>query len=231
MTLKTLVAAGCASAIALTSASQAFAQAPAAPAAASPAIAQGAPITGLCMFSPEAVLANSTVGKFVQTRLQQLAAQVNAELQAEQTAIENDAKALDAQRASIAQDAFEQRGAAIQVRANAFQRKGQLRQREIEATRDKAFSRVYSDMEPYIGQAYAQKTCAILVNRQAVILGNQAMDITPAVITSLNGKVTQFQFDRERLDAAAPAAGARPPATAPAAARPPAPAATTPPRR
>ncbi len=205
MTFKTLVAAGTAAAIALSGATAALAQAPAA-APAGPAIAQGAPIAGLCMFSPEQVLATSTVGKFVQTRLQQLAGQVNAELTAEQTAIENDAKALDGQRASLAQDVFEQRGAAIQVRASAFQRKGQLRQREIEATRDKAFSRVYSDMEPFISQAYQQKTCAILVNRQAVILGNQAMDITPAVVTALNAKETQFAFDRERLDGPAPAA-------------------------
>ena len=210
MTFKTLVAAGTAATIAL-SATAAFAQAPAAAAPAAPAIAQGAPIPGLCMFSPEQVLGTSTVGKFVQTRLQQLAGQVNAELTAEQTAIENDAKALDAQRASLAQDVFEQRGAAIQVRASAFQRKGQLRQREIEATRDKAFSRVYSDMEPFISQAYQQKTCAILVNRQAVILGNQAMDITPAVVTALNAKETQFAFDRERLDGPAPAAPAAAP--------------------
>jgi len=211
MTLKTFVAGGAAVAIALSGATAAFAQAPAAAAPAAPAIAQGAPIAGLCMFSPEQVLGASTVGKFVQTRLQQLAGQVNAELTAEQTAIENDAKALDGQRASLAQDVFESRGAAIQVRASAFQRKGQLRQREIEATRDKAFSRVYTDMEPFISQAYQQKTCAILVNRQAVILGNQAMDITPAVITALNAKETQFAFDRERLDGPAPAAPAAAP--------------------
>jgi Skp family chaperone for outer membrane proteins len=218
MTFKTLVAGGTAVAIALSGATAAFAQAPrpAAPApapaaaapAAAPSIAQGAPIPGLCMFSPEQVLGVSTVGKFVQSRLQQLAGQVNAELTAEQTAIESDAKALDAQRASLAQDVFEQRGAAIQVRASAFQRKGQLRQREIEATRDKAFSRVYTDMEPFISQAYQQKACAILINRQAVILGNQAMDITPSVVTALNAKETQFAFDRERLDGPAPAAPA-----------------------
>jgi outer membrane protein len=36
------------------------------------------------------------------------------------------------------------------------------------------------------------------------------MDITPQVITGLNAKITQFSFDRERLDQAPPAAAAQP---------------------
>jgi outer membrane protein len=34
------------------------------------------------------------------------------------------------------------------------------------------------------------------------------MDITPQVVTALNAKITQFTFDRERLDQAAAPAGA-----------------------
>ncbi|WP_293906936.1 OmpH family outer membrane protein [Phenylobacterium sp.] len=217
MTLKTLAAAGCASVFALSGATAALAQAPAAPRPAAPAagptpqVTHGPPIAGLCMVSPDQVLASSTVGKYVQTRLQQLAAQVNAELTAEQTAIETDAKALDAQRATLAQDAFEQRGAAVQVRASAFQRKAQQRQREMEATRDKAISRVYDEMEPFISQVYQQKVCSVLLNRQAIVVANPAGDITGAVTTALNAKITQFAFDRERLDQApAPAAAAAP---------------------
>jgi outer membrane protein len=39
------------------------------------------------------------------------------------------------------------------------------------------------------------------------------MDITPQVVTALNAKITQFAFDRERLDQpqAAGAAGGAPP--------------------
>jgi outer membrane protein len=51
-------------------------------------------------------------------------------------------------------------------------------------------------------------------------LANPAMDITQQVVTALNGKITQFAFDRERLDAAAPTAAAPPPTQTPAAAAP-----------
>ena len=56
----------------------------------------------------------------------------------------------------------------------------------------------------------------MLFNRQVIVLANPATDITPQVITALNGKITQFAFDRERLDQAAVPPAARPAAAAPA---------------
>ncbi|MBL8556612.1 MAG: OmpH family outer membrane protein [Phenylobacterium sp.] len=221
MTFKTFAVAGTAVALALTSATSAAAQAPAAaaPAAAAPQVTHGAAPAGLCIVSPEGVLANSTVGKYVQTRIQQLAGQVNAELQSEGTAIQNEAKAIDAQRATLAQDAYEQRAAAVQVKASAFQRKQQLREQELQATQQKAINRIGEEMEPLIRQAYQAKGCAMLFNRQVIVLANPATDITPQVVTALNAKITQFAFDRERLDQqGAPAAAPRP--AAPAAAAP-----------
>jgi outer membrane protein len=219
MTFKTLAAAGTAVALALTSA-PAFAQAPAPATTAAPAVTHGAAVPGMCVISVEAAIGNSTVGRHVQTRLQQLMQQTNAELNSEKTSIENDAKALDGQRASLDQNSYEQRGAAIQVRANALQRKAQQREREMQVTEQKAFGRVGEEMEPLIRQAYQQKTCSVLFNRNAVVLVNPASDLTPQVVTALNAKITQFAFDRERLDQAAAPAAARPAAAAPAPAAP-----------
>lgn len=204
------------SAAALTVAvSPAMAQAP----AAAPAITHGAAINGLCVVSVENAIGASTVGKFVTTRLQQLVAQVNAELNAEKTSLDNDAKALDAQRATLDQTTLEQRYAALQVRGSALQRKAQLRDREVQATEQKALNRVGTEMEPMIRQAYQAKACSILINRNSVVLANPAADITPQVITALNGKLTQFTFDRERLDQNPSAAGggAPPPIQTPSA--------------
>jgi outer membrane protein len=62
-----------------------------------------------------------------------------------------------------------------------------------------------------IRSAYQQARCSVLIQRDSVVLANPAMDITPAVVTGLNAKITQFAFDRERLDqAAAPPAAAAP---------------------
>ena len=54
-----------------------------------------------------------------------------------------------------------------------------------------------------------------------MLLGSPSMDITPQVVTALNAKITQFQFDRERLDTAqAGAAGGAAPAVIQTPARP-----------
>lgn len=218
MTFKHIVAAGCAAA-ALSTGAAAFAQQAPAQAAA-PAVTHGPAIGGVCVLSVQGAIAQSTVGKHVDTRMQQIVQQTNAELNGERTSIENEGKTLDSQKATLDRTTLERRASDLQVRVNALQRKAQQREREIQVTEQKAVGRVGQEMEPIIRSVYQQRGCSLLVNREAVVIANPAMDITPNVVTALNAKITQFAFDRERLDAqAAPAATA---------ARPAAPAATPP---
>lgn len=225
MNFKTFAAAGCAAAAVLALAGQAVAQQrPAAPAAtppvaqtnAAPAVTHGPAVPGVCIMSIQGAIAGSTVGRYVDTRMQQIIQQVNGELNGERTAIENEGKTLEGQRATLDRTTLEQRSAALQVRVNALQRKAQQREREVQATEQKAIGRVGQEMEPLIRQVYQQRQCSVLLNRDAIVLGNPAMDLTPGVVQALNAKITQFAFDRERLDQQ-PAQAAAP--------------ATTPPRR
>jgi len=213
MTIKALVAATCVAAITVSASSAAFAQAAPA-AAAAPAVTHGPALPGVCVLSLEGAITTSTVGGYVQTRLQQIATQVQAELKAEDTALQNEAKTLEGQRASLDQNTFEQRATALQTKANAFQRKAQLRERELSATQQKALGRVGQELDPIVRQVYQQRQCSLLLNRDSVVIANPAMDITQPVVTALNAKIQQFSFDRERLDQAAT------PAQTPAAATP-----------
>ncbi len=181
-----------------------------------PTTQHGAPINNLCILSIEGAIGSSTVGQYVDTRMQQIIAQVNAELNAERTGIDNEAKTLDAQRATMDQSALEKRAADLQVRANSLQRKAQLRDREVGATEQKALGRVSQELEPLIRQVYQQKQCSVLLRRDAVVIASPAMDITPQIVTALNAKITQFAFDRERMDQPTTAASAPAPAPAPA---------------
>ena len=201
MKMQKLLVTVSAAAMTLATSVSAFAQA-----AAPPAISHGPAISGVCIVSLEGAIGGSTVGKYVQTRLNQIGTTVQSELGAEQTAIATEAKAIDAQRATLDQTAYDQRASAVQIRDNALQRKAQLRQREMQATQQKAVGRVGQEMEPIIRTAYQQAKCGLLLQRDAIVLANPAMDITPAVITGLNAKITQFAFERERLDQPLPTA-------------------------
>ena len=176
-------------------------------ATAAPAISHGPAIPGVCILSVDRAIAQSSVGQFVRTRLQQLAQQVSSELQPEDTALSTDVKALQAQRATLDQATLQSRGQALQTRATAFQQKYELRQRELQATQEKAFNRVAQELDPIAQQLYQQHRCSVLLNRQAVLIANPEMDVTAGAVTGLNAKITQFSFEREHLDtAAAPAA-------------------------
>lgn len=205
MKIKSILVATCVAAASLATASVALAQAaPAGPA--QPPITHGPAIPGVCVVSLEGAIGSSTVGKYVQTRLGQIGTQVQAELTAEQTAINTAAKALDAQKGTLDQGSFDKQAADLQLRANAYQRKAQLRDREMQATQQKALGRVGQELDPVIRGAYQQSHCSLLLQRDALVIANPAMDITSAVVTGLNAKITQFAFEREHLDQAAPVA-------------------------
>ena len=182
----------------------------AAPAAGTP-VQTGPAIANVCVFSNQGTIANSAVGKYVATRLQQIQAQVQAELQGEDTALQTDIKTYASQRATLASDAQQQREKALSDRAQALQAKAQLRQRELEATQQKALSRIVSEYNPIVLTVIKARNCGLVLDGQAVIVANPSMELTLDVAHQLDAKITQFPFEREHLDtgAAAPSAGAQ----------------------
>ena len=201
------------------SAGAAYAQAPAAPrpaaAAPAPTVPAGPAIPGVCVFYQDQVLGTSAVGKYVAQRWAQLRAQAAAEVSAEQTALDAEGKTLEGQRASISTDVYQQRALSINQRFEALQRKADLRSRELEATRQKAVARISTEIAPLLTQVYGGRGCGLMLERTGVYFFNPSMDVTVDVVKLLDVKITQFPFDRERLDqqpqgAAAPA-GAAPP--------------------
>jgi Skp family chaperone for outer membrane proteins len=202
------LSAAASSVVAIALATSASAQTAPAAAPAAPAVTHGPALPGVCIFSSQGAIGNSLVGKAVDARLKTIIQQVNAELTAERTGLDNEAKALDAKKATLAQDALEQQASALQVKANAWQRKGQLRQKEVEATEQKALARVYQELDTPIRQVYQAQKCSILFDRESVMLANPAMDITGAVVAALDARIKTLTFDRERLDQGAPGAAA-----------------------
>ncbi|MDR3507266.1 MAG: OmpH family outer membrane protein [Caulobacteraceae bacterium] len=191
-------------------AGQAFAQSAkpkaAAPAAAAPAarpLAMGPALPGVCIYSEEELVGGSAVGKFVIQRLGQLQSQVAAEVNGEKQSLETDAQAFETQKASLPADQAEQRVAQLNLRGNALQRKADLRNRELQATQQKALGRVIQEAEPMIRSTIEQRACSVVLNAQSVLTANPGMDITPSIIQVLDAKITQIQFDREHLDQAA----------------------------
>jgi outer membrane protein len=200
-------------AAALSVASGALAQAaqPARPAAQPAAPAQtplpsrpGPTIAGICVVDNEGALLASTVGAAYRARMNALSQQVTAELQPEQTAIQTEVTAVQALAQGAARTTREN---ALRTRAGNFQNLVNLRNRELEQTQARQLQRLSNEIRPVLDQVYTSRNCSIILDRAAVVAVSPAMDITGAVTTGLNARLTTITFDRERIQQ--PAAGAR----------------------
>lgn len=161
----------------------------------------GAPIPGLCMLSQSVVLSTAKVALAADARLKQLQQQVQTELKTEQTAIESDAQALQAERAGLSPDDFQKRQAPLQARVQAWQQKQEQRGRELAATREKALARIRAEAESVIAQAFRGHDCSVMIERSAVLLGDMTNDLTAEVVRGLDAKITTITFNRETLPA------------------------------
>ncbi len=168
------------------------------PPVASPTLG-GAPVPGVCLLSRPAVFATARVGAAATARLKQLADQAQAEVDAERKPVEADAKAFQQDQAKLSSAERQSRAQALEQRLRAVQQKTALRDREIEATRERAMARIVSAMQPVVAQAYQAKGCGLLIDRGSVLGGNMANDLTPAVIQGLDAKMTAIDFDLESL--------------------------------
>ena len=180
----------------------AAAKKPAAPAsaAANSSLSLGGPqIPGVCLLSQEAVFSVSKVGGAATTRLQQLLQQAQQEVGAERTAIDTDVKALQAQAGVLKPADVEGKREGLAARLQALQEKANLRNREVEATRQKALSRIAVDAQPVIAEVYKAHKCGLLINRSSVLGGNMGGDLTAEVVRGLDAKITTITFDRESL--------------------------------
>lgn len=159
----------------------------------------GDPVPGVCMLSREAVIAQSKVGQAANQRLGQLAEQARKQLEGQRAPLDADLKSFQQKAASLTEAQRKQQGEALQQRVQTFQgQAGQINQR-IQLTRAKAMQRIGQDAEPVIGTVYKNHRCGLLLDRDSVLGGNMANDLTADVIQSLDRKVTTISFELEPL--------------------------------
>jgi len=181
---------------------------------AAPALAQapavqplgGAVVPGVCLLSREAIFANAKVGVAASARLQQLTQEAQAEVETDRKALDVDLKAYQAEQAKLTPVQRQAKEQALAPRVQAMQTKAQHRSREIEATREKALAQIATTAQPVIAQAYKAKSCGLLVDRNSVLGGNLANDLTPDVVKGLDATMSTISFNREILPAVATAA-------------------------
>ena len=161
----------------------------------------GKPVPGVCLLSREAVFAQAKVGQAASKRLGELAEQARSQLANQRKPLDTDIQSFQQKASSLSEAQRKEQGAALQQRMQAFQSQaGELSQR-IQLTRAKAMGQIGQDAEPAVAAAYKSHQCGLLLDRDSVLAGNMANDLTTEVVQGLDRKTSSISFNLEPLPA------------------------------
>lgn len=164
----------------------------------------GPQIPGVCVYFNARAMAASTAGQAVQTRMEQLAQEVQGELTPYATAIQTEAQQLQTAGASLPADQLNQRRQALQQRVQEAQQLEATREAELRYTLGEQRRLLSNAIEPILVALYQERGCGIMIDRESVFIVNPAMDITDAVIQRLNAALPTLSFNRMPVPAQQP---------------------------
>ena len=159
----------------------------------------GPTIPGACLLSREAVLTNAKVGQAATTRLQQIAEEAQGQVNTERKPLDAEITALQAAADKLTSAERAKREQELNKKLAPLQAQAERLSQEIELTRRSALERISVEAQPVIAAVYKQKGCGLLIDRNMVLGGNFANDLTPDVVKGLDAKLTTISFNRESL--------------------------------
>lgn len=161
----------------------------------------GPVIPGVCVYYNARLLAQSSAGQAVEARMQQLAQEVQGELQPYATSIQSDAQQLQASGSSLPADQLQQRRQALQQRAQEAQQLEATRENELRYTLGMQRQAITEAVSPILTALYQEKGCGLLLDRESVFMMNPAMDVTDLAIQRLNTALPTLSFNRMAVPA------------------------------
>lgn len=157
----------------------------------------GPVIPGVCVLSRQVVFDASKVGQAANAKYKDLRDAAQAAVSAEEAKIVTDAKTVEGQKGSLSPAEYQSRQQDLAKRLQALRTVAAADSRDLEATRLDVVGRISKEAQPVIAEVYKDKGCGLLVSRDAIMAGNPAMDITPAVVARLDAKITSIAVQRK----------------------------------
>lgn len=156
----------------------------------------GPQIPGLCIVSIEGLVGASQLGQFIGMRIQQIAAQTNAEINEAQSAVQADQSNLQARVNAVGPEAAASDIEAYNTTVDEFLGLVELRQAEIQRTEALALQRFDREAAPVMLEVSQQQQCALVMEAGQFVVADPRADITPEVIAGLDAKITQFPIEK-----------------------------------
>lgn len=172
-----------------------------APAAVTAAHAQQA--GSVVVFNYDRVLADSTAGNDLETKLNQIRDQMRAEIQPEQQAVQAEAQRLQTATQGQTPEAI-RANTQLTTQIDALQRRGQaLAQREQQLARDLQYTQAMAMQEfdrqltPVVREVMTQRGAVAVFSLATVSMHNPSADITDDVMNRFNASVRTINVTRQ----------------------------------
>ena len=163
--------------------------------AAPPAPPGGAPTARVLMIDLRRVMAGSKVGQSIQQQVEALKNQAQKELGGEGNELQKEKQQLEQQAAILAADVKAQKVKAFEAKAAAFQKKLQQRSVLIQGGVYKAQQQVEQALGPILQGVLQERGGTILIDRSAVLLAPNSIDVTNIVIQRLDMKMPSVKVE------------------------------------
>jgi len=155
----------------------------------------GAPVAKILMVDLRRVLAGSKVGRDIQQQMEGQKQKATNELNGEGAALEREKAQLQQQAAILAPDVRARRIKDFDARAQGFQKKVQQRSMLIQGGFIKAQQQIEAALGPILQGIMRERGATILLDRTAVLLAPNAIDVTGDVIQRLDMKMPTVKME------------------------------------
>ena len=164
-------------------------------ASAAPPPPGGAPAARILMLDMRRIMGLSKVGQDIQHQVEALKQQATRELNGEAASLKSEETQLQQQAAILAPDVKARRIKDFQARATAFQQKVQQRSGLIQGGVMKAQQQIEQALGPILQGIMKERGATILLDRSAILLAPNSIDVTQLVIQRLDMKMPTVKVE------------------------------------
>ncbi|WP_375548994.1 OmpH family outer membrane protein [Oceanicaulis alexandrii] len=160
---------------------------------------------GVLVMNEQRILRESAVGQHIASRLEAIGQEIQAELGPQQTAIQAESEALNAELSALSEDAIRQRPdlaaryESLQRDAATFEQTRRIRAQELQATEQQAMRPVLTILQEVLQEIFDERNGSVLIDRSVVVYAADSVDISQSAIERLNQRISTTPVNRVRV--------------------------------
>jgi Skp family chaperone for outer membrane proteins len=163
--------------------------------AAAPAASGAAPVARILIIDLRRAVQVSKVGQSIQSQVNALKRQAQSELNGEAQGLQREKQSLEQQSAILAADVKARRAKDFQARVASFEKKLQARGSLIQGGMLKANRQVEDALGPILQGLMQERQATVMLDRTAVLLAPNAIDVTGVVVQRLDMKMPSVKVE------------------------------------